>query len=50
MTFSRRQASEALATLALVPLHAARAQGWPPGVTRIVVPFPPGGSPGRRHR
>ena len=40
----RRKVSAALATLALAPLHTVRAQSWPSGVTRIVVPFPPGGS------
>jgi len=39
---SRRQA---VALLASLPLAArAQAQGWPSGITRIVVPFPPGGS------
>src|SRR5512138_1966566 len=41
---SRRDATALLSTLALMPLEPARAQNWPAGVSRIVVPFPPGGS------
>jgi tripartite-type tricarboxylate transporter receptor subunit TctC len=40
----RRRVSAALATLALAPLRTVHAQSWPSGTTRIVVPFPPGGS------
>jgi tripartite-type tricarboxylate transporter receptor subunit TctC len=44
-TMTRRQVCAMLAALAAAPFARAQAQArWPSGVTRIVVPFPPGGS------
>ncbi len=42
--FTRRTVSAMLASLAAVPSQRAHAQAWPSGLTRIIVPFPPGGS------
>ncbi len=44
MTIDRRQMAAWLALAALAPASRAQAPAWPSGVTKIVVPFPPGGS------
>src|SRR5262249_20029341 len=47
LNFVRRQflhLAASAASLATLPFFSARAQSWPSGAIRIVVPFPPGGS------
>src|SRR5918911_47383 len=44
LTLTRRSALLAGAALPFAAPRALRAQGWPSGIVRIIVPFPPGGS------